>query len=478
MLTARRLRIELAGRGKAEAGVVLVQEGGEIPPFCCLAAVADGFTGAVGQACLVLAGAVPTLLVGLGRAPDRAAVEAAGAVSVARLARFGRVRADLSGISVELAAGFALGAALRMPVGDFRTREDEEAPRIARLDVAVGDRAGWAVAWRRAEAVLEGVLLARRLVSLPGNFLNPVSFCNQIAKLEKLGLTLEVLTGKALRRAGLGGLMAVGQGSESPPALAVLRWKGTLDLKPVVFVGKGITFDTGGVSIKPAEGMWDMRADMAGSAACVGAMVALARRGSVAPAIAVLALAENAIGARSYRPGDVLWMHGGRSVEIIDTDAEGRLVLGDAISWAVERFAPRAVIDLATLTGAIVVALGHEYAGLFGNDAGLAAHVAAAGCSVGEGVWEMPIGDTHRDDLKSDIADLRQCVPGRGQPDACHAAAFLREFAGETKWAHLDIAGVEMWDDAEDAHPKGASGFGVRLLDALMALRFEDLEYP
>jgi leucyl aminopeptidase len=243
-----------------------------------------------------------------------------------------------------------------------------------------------------------------------------------------------------------------------------------------------------------------MRADMAGAAACAGAMLALALRGSPAPAVAVLALAENAVGAASYRPGDVLRTLSGRTVEVLDTDAEGRLVLADALHYAATRVAagrlghasgrggpsangarPQAIIDLATLTGSIITALGHHRAGLFSTDPPLAAALAAAGEAVGEPLWPMPIGERHREDLKSDIADLRQCAPhgsgawgGRFLPDACHAAAFLREFAEGVPWAHLDIAGVENRTEADALGPKGASGFGVRLLDALVEMRFEE----
>jgi leucyl aminopeptidase len=219
---------------------------------------------------------------------------------------------------------------------------------------------------------------------------------------------------------------------------------------------------------------------MAGAAACVGAMLALARRQSAAPAVAVLALAENATGAASYRPGDVLRTGSGRTVEVVDTDAEGRLVLADALHQAIAGHAPRAVIDLATLTGAVVTALGHHRAGLFGNDSSLMAAIAAAGEAVGEPVWPLPIGDAHRTDLRSDIADLRHCVPAEGRrplPDASHGAAFLEAFVGTTPWAHLDIAGVDTQRAAHAGGPAGATGFGVRLLDRLVAQRFESEDH-
>jgi leucyl aminopeptidase len=295
-----------------------------------------------------------------------------------------------------------------------------------------------------------------------------------------------VLGRRRLEREGFGGLLAVGRGSASPPRLAVLRWRGSFDAPPIAFIGKGLVFDTGGLSIKPAEGMEGMRADMAGAAACAGAMLALALRRSPAPAVAVLALAENATGAASYRPADVLRMLSGHMVEVVDTDAEGRLALADALHFARTRFRPRAMLDLATLTGSVVTALGHHRAGLFGSDAALMGAVAAAGEAVGEPVWPLPIGEGHRADLASDIADLRQCVPAaRGEggwaarflPDACHAAAFLREFAGAAAWAHLDIAGVDTQAEAHALGPAGPTGFGVRLLDALVARHFEAPEH-
>ena len=295
----------------------------------------------------------------------------------------------------------------------------------------------------------------------------------RLGELERAGVVVDVLDQAALRRQGFGALVAVGAGSAHPPCLAVLRWAGTVKAAPVVFVGKGITFDTGGICIKPADGMWDMRADMAGAAACAGALLALALRRSPAPAVAILPLAENATGGASYRPSDVLRSYSGRTIEVVDTDAEGRLVLADAIAYAAKRFKPRAIIDLATLTGSIVTALGHHMAGLFANDDPLAAAILAAGATVEEPAWRMPISARHREDLNSDIADLRHCLAGRLLPDACHAAAFLREFAEGTPWAHLDIAGVESVEEADDAHAAGPTGYGVRLLDALVRTRFE-----
>jgi leucyl aminopeptidase len=348
----------------------------------------------------------------------------------------------------------------------------EDAPRLAALRVVTDDPALDA-AWARRHAVVEGVTFARDLVTEPSNTLTPDGFIARLARLTAHGVAMTVLRGQDLHDAQLTGLLAVGGGSVHPPALVILRWAGTAGTPPVAFVGKGITFDTGGISIKPADPMWEMRADMAGAAACAGAMLTLARRGSPAPAIAVLALAENTTSETAYRPSDVLRHADGTTVEIVDTDAEGRIVLMDALGWAV-RQAPAAIVDLATLTGSVLTALGHEMAGLFSNDDAFAANVAAAGAKSGERVWRLPIDASHRAALDSDIADLRHCVPERGQPDASQAAAFLRHFVGKTPWVHLDIAGVENSAEESPLHAAGATGFGVRLLDRLVQDRFED----
>ena len=423
-----------------------------------------GFEGWPGEAALV----GERMLVALG---DDA--EAAGALAAVRLEGTRCATLDCCGLSVESSVGLASGISLRAWRFD-RLKTAERKPKLHTLDVLTDEPGKLRHAWRRQKAVLDGVVFARSLVTEPSNTLTPQGFLNRLGPLLRAGVTIEVLKTAALRKAGLGGILGVGGGSVHPPRLAVLRWPGDFAADPVVFVGKGITFDTGGLCIKPARGMEEMRADMAGAAACAGAMLALALRRSPAPAAAVLALAENATGAASYRPSDVLHMGNGTTVEIVDTDAEGRLVLADALAWSVRHLRPAAIVDLATLTGSIVTALGAQQAGLFDNDPAFAVHVAAAGQAVGEPVWRMPIGAGHREDLNSEVADLRHCLPGRGQPDACHAAAFLREFVGDTPWAHLDIAGMELRDEATDRHAAGATGFGVRLLDRLTGQRFED----
>jgi len=418
---------------------------------------------------------------GLGRVPSARMVREAAGRAVSLAHGESRLAIDARALPPALAAEAAVGAVLRAWrfSGAPPPREDDPEPPpplLRRIDIVVTGKREARAVWDALRPGVEGTLFARELVTEPANRLTPRRFARRLRALERHGVTVEVLGRKALREAGFGALLAVARGSAEPPCVVVLRWKGRLEVPPVAFVGKGITFDTGGVCLKPAERMWEMRADMAGAAACAGAMLALALRQSPAPAVAVLGLAENMIGAEAQRPSDVVRTVDGTTVEVVDTDAEGRLVLADCLAWTLRRFAPRAVIDLATLTGSIVVALGHHRAGLFATDTALAAQIAAAGEAVDEPVWPMPMGGGYTQALESPIADLRNCSPERRQPDACHAATFLKHFVGDAKWAHLDIAGVEAREEDEPLGPRGATGFGARLLDRLVSLRFETEE--
>ena len=469
-------------RGAPGAGTTCIlplAEGVAPPRAVAAAAKAARFDGRAGGV-LDLPGAPRRLLVGLGHDPTPLAFETAGAAALLAAgegAELAIAASDLTpGDAAAMAAGVALGA-WRFDA----LRKGDKPQSLQRLTVHTPHAEETEAAFALLAPGIAGCLLARDLTVEPANRLTTRRFAERLEALEEEGIEVEIHGRGWLERHGYGALLAVGAGSASPPRLAVLRWRGTLPLPPVAFVGKGIVFDTGGVSIKGAQGMEAMRADMAGAAACAGAMLALARRKSPAPAVAVLAIAENMTGAASYRPGDVIRTASRRTVEVIDTDAEGRLVLADALHHAITRHRPRCVIDLATLTGSIVSALGHHRAGMFGTDAALMAALAAAGEAVGERLWPMPIGARHREDLRSDIADLRQCAPagsgafgGRLLPDACHAAAFLREFAGDVPWAHLDIAGMDTAEEAHALGPAGPTGFGARLLDRLVAMRFED----
>ena len=447
-----------------------------LPPEWRPLAKASGFKREPGKATLAITGEGVRLLLDVGT--DAATARAAGAAAVAALIDSGLGEAidtlilDARALAPAAALALAEGAALRAWRFDrYRTRPDRAEAAPPGTILVLAEPAELGADWPALQARLAGVTFARDLVTEPANILTPAEFVARLAPLRAAGVAVRVLGPAALARAGCGALLAVGQGSVHAPCLTVLRWPGTgaaARLAPVAFIGKGLTFDTGGICIKPAAGMEAMRADMAGAAACAGAMLSLALRRAPHPAVAVLALAENATGAASYRPGDVLRSAAGRTIEVVDTDAEGRLALADALAFAAKTLRPCAMIDLATLTGAIVTALGHETAGLFANHDALAETIVEAGASVGEKVWRMPIGEAHRADLASDIADLRNCLSGRLLPDASHAAAFLREFAASLPWAHLDIAGVEAKETATEQHAAGATGFGVRLLDALM----------
>lgn len=470
------LAVKIRFRSKSDAPVRAIPvPPGAAPPKAERAAIA-GFTGREGEVSEIGGKKRRSILLGMGKRRD---FEAAGALAVARLFDLPHISFDARTLTSSEAASLVAGGVLR--AWRFHTLMTRPAPahippercRVERIDVLVEDVARAETAWARLSPAIEGACFARDLVVEPSNTLTPLAFAARLRALEIDGLSLDVLDAATLREQGLGGLLAVGGGSAHPPCLAVLRWRGTMGVAPIAFVGKGITFDTGGVCLKPGQGMWEMRADMAGAAACAGAVVALARRRSPAPAVAVLALAENAIGAASYRPSDVLRLMDGTMVEVVDTDAEGRLVLADALIWARDRLRPLAMIDLGTLTGSMVTALGHHMAGLFSTDDALAAHVAASGAAVGELCWRMPLAEGYREALESDIADLRHCSDGTRQPDACHAAEFLKTFIGDTPWAHLDIAGVESREHTDDRHAAGPTGWGVRLLDQLVADRFE-----
>ncbi len=320
-------------------------------------------------------------------------------------------------------------------------------------------------------ARVAGVHLTRDLVNAPANVLTTESFAAQIAGMADLGLGIEILDEAALEEAGLRALLAVGQGSDSPSKLAILHWQGA-EGAPLAIVGKGVMFDTGGVSLKPGAGMEEMTMDMGGAAVTVGLMQLLAGRKARANVVGIVGLVENMPDGRAQRPGDVIRAMSGKMIEVINTDAEGRLVLADALWYAQERFAPRAVIDLATLTGAIIVALGHGKAGVFANDDALADAFLGAAAEVGEGAWRMPLDPAYDELIKSRIADIKNSA---GRPaGAITAAQFLQHFIRPgTPWMHLDIAGVAL-TKTESAHaPKGASGWGVMALDALVAARFE-----
>ncbi|XGA08731.1 MAG: leucyl aminopeptidase [Wolbachia endosymbiont of Xenopsylla cheopis] len=323
----------------------------------------------------------------------------------------------------------------------------------------------------------QGIFLARSLVSEPPNALYPESYAQEIKKeLSKLDLDIEILNENDMRKKGMGALLGVGQGSEKESRLVVIKWNGgPKDQKPIAFIGKGITFDTGGISLKPARGMWEMKYDMAGSAAVVGTMRTLAGRKAKVNAIGVVALAENAIGGNAQRPSDIVTSMSGQTIEVLNTDAEGRLVLADALWYTQKMCAPQVMIDLATLTGAIVVALGNnQYAGLFSNNEELANNLLDAGNESGEKLWQFPLSEEYNKMIDSPVADMQNIATVGSGADSITAAQFLQRFVDNTTWAHLDIAGTAWNKEDTSICPKGATGFGVRLLNRLVAKYYEN----
>jgi leucyl aminopeptidase len=438
------------------------------------------FTGKKGTSCVVLAPGADlsrVVAIGLGATDkiDERAVEDAGGAAAAALSMEETAAIAADELSRPHVASLAVGACLRSYRFDrYRTKEKpEDKPKLAALTVLADDPAKAKAAYVPLAKVAEGVFLARDLVSEPGNILHPVEFAARLSKLTKLGLEVEVLGPKEMRKLGFGALLGVAQGSAQEPRMVVMKWLGApkgkgKKAKPVCFVGKGVTFDTGGISIKPAGGMEDMKWDMAGAGAVAGAMAALAGRQARADVIGLVGLVENMPGDNAQRPGDVVTSASGQTIEVINTDAEGRLVLADVLHYAQKQFDPALIVDLATLTGAIIISLGHEHAGLFANDDALAKNLEAAGRATAETLWRMPLGDAYDKQLKSEIADMKN-VGGR-PAGSITAACFIQRFIDKGRaWAHLDIAGTAWGSKDKPTVPKGATAFGVRLLDRLVA---------
>ncbi len=344
---------------------------------------------------------------------------------------------------------------------------------LRKLAIHCADPDAARAAFARHRAVANGVYFARDLVNEPANVLGPVEFADRVRELEKADVEVEILDVPALTELKMHTLLSVGQGSVRPSRVAVMQWHGAKSkrAKPLAFVGKGVVFDTGGISIKPAQGMEDMKGDMGGAACVAGLMLALAERKANVNAVGLIGCVENMPSGSATRPGDIVTSMSGQTVEILNTDAEGRLVLADVLWYAQERFKPRLVVDLATLTGAIMVALGKEYAGLYANDEKLAADLLAAGAATGEKVWRMPLDKAFDKMIESKNADMKN-IGGRWA-GSCTAAAFLQRFIKETPWAHVDLAGTAMDAPRTEISPSWSSGWGVRLLDRFIADNYE-----
>ena len=409
----------------------------------------------------------------------RAALERAGAGLVARYLTSGQSELvlDLSdaGLSADDAAAVLLGARLRSWRHDvYRTKlSDEKKPTLQTISVA-GAPDGTQERWEIEVGLAEGVEFARELVTEPANTIFPESFVERCRKrMEGSGIKLRVLDESDMRKAGMGALLGVAQGSARAPRLLVMEWLGGKDgERPVAFVGKGVTFDSGGISIKPAAGMEDMKWDMGGAGAVAGTMLALARRKAGANIIGLCGLVENMPDGNAQRPGDVVTSMSGQTIEVINTDAEGRLVLADVLTFAQQEYDPAAIVDLATLTGAMLVALGVEYGGLFANDDDLAAKVDAAGQAMGEKVWRFPLGAAYDKLIDSQIADMKNM--GTRYGGSITAAQFLQRFVDKGRpWVHLDIAGMVWADKPGATWDKGATGYGVRMLDTFVRQNLE-----
>ena len=368
------------------------------------------------------------------------------------------------------AAEVALGAALRgYDYTDQRSKPSEDGPGEIALMVSKPDMLDLS----DVAAVAEGVFFTRDLVNDPANVLTTTSYAERLQALSEHGLEVEVLEEDRLAELGMGALLSVGQGSESPSKVVVMKWMGGGDEAPLALVGKGVVFDTGGISLKPAQGMEDMTMDMGGSAVVAGVMKTLALRKAKANVVGLVGLVENMPSGNATRPGDVVRSMKGDTIEVINTDAEGRLVLADVMWYAQETFEPAAMIDLATLTGAVIIGLGHHNAGVLSNDDTLSKRLLAAAGAEGEGAWRLPLGKDYADLLKSRVADVKNT--GGRAAGTITAAEFLHRFVKEGQaWAHIDIAGVASTSFESDFAPKGATGWGVRALDRLVRDHHEE----
>jgi leucyl aminopeptidase len=491
------MKIEFAAIGALEAktAVVVCAYGAALsPPAAELNARLGGaldravsagrFEGKPGQSLEILApGGVEAdriLLLGVGEhsAFDAAAAETFGAAAFQHLKTCGSetLVLRLEDPSGALGAQAAFGALLASYRFDkYRTTEAAaRKPSLTSVRVESEEASSAEQAFTPLKAVADGVFFTRDLVSEPANILHPEEFARRVKAMESLGLEIEVLGEADMAKLGMGSLLGVGQGSRRESQLVVMQWRGGKDpsTPPVAFIGKGVCFDTGGISIKPAEGMEDMKWDMGGAGAVAGLMCALAKRKAEANVVALLGLVENMPDGNAQRPGDIVTSMSGQTIEVINTDAEGRLVLADALWYCQERFKPQFMIDLATLTGAIIVALGHDLAGLYSNDDALSEKLLAAGKAVAEPLWRMPLPESYEKQLDSLAADMKN-IGGR-PGGSITAALFLQKFVNGLPWAHLDIAATA-WRKPSSVPtiPDGASGYGVRLLDRLVRDHYE-----
>ena len=465
-----RLIAHVVDKGKFPEGIEMsLREGAESARF-------KGRTGQTFDGFVERDGAVVRVaLAGAGEAKsdERVAhLERAGAALAAKFQSSGAEHIGLmaDGHSAEEIANILLGLRLRNWRWDsYRTKMKDEQKISLKSVTVIGGPDGAEAAWQDMAAVAEGVEFTRELITEPANILYPASFVERCReRFEGTGAEFVVLDDAEMEKLGMGALLGVGQGSERESRILAIRWNGGDDATPpTAFVGKGVTFDTGGISLKPGPGMEDMKWDMGGAGAVAGAMLALARRKAKANIVGVMGLVENMPGGNAQRPGDVVTSMSGQTIEVLNTDAEGRLVLADALHWTQQEFEPARIVDFATLTGAMIIALGNDHAGIFSNDDKLADDLLAAGKASGDPVWRMPIGAAYDKLIDSPIADMKNI--GGKAAGSITAAQFLQRFIADgTPWAHCDIAGMVWADKPGATWGKGATGYGVRLMDQLV----------
>lgn len=428
------------------------------------------------------------MIVGLGKAADITDLEmqkVGGRIySGTKQAKKGSVTIVVDAVkdakmsAADMAAEIAFGANLHSYRFDkYKTKlKPADKPSLNSVVLACAGFANARKKYAGHSKVADGVFLTRDLLSEPPNILYPDTLAKQAKTLEKLGVQVQILGEAQMRKLGMGALLGVGQGSIRESKMVVMQWHGGpkgkgKSAQPIAFVGKGVTFDTGGISIKPSAGMEDMKWDMGGSGVVIGLMKALAGRKAKANVIGVVGLVENMPGGNAQRPGDIVTSMSGQTIEVLNTDAEGRLVLADALHYTNERFKPKFMVNLATLTGAIIVSLGNHHAGLFSNNDQLSERLTKAGTDVDEKLWRLPLNEAYDKMINSQAADM-QNIGGRGA-GSITAAQFLQRFVGKTPWAHLDIAGVTWSKTDAPTVPKGGTAFGVRLLDRLVANNYE-----
>ena len=459
-----------------------------VKDYVARAAKADGFKGKKYRA-LELIGpdglkADRLIVLGTGKRKDMKAIDwlKLGGVVMGKIpasAKAATLVIDLpeGKVGADEAADVALGMKLRAYRFDrYKTKkkdeDDKEQASSAAITVVVAGVGAARKAWVSRDALGDGVIVARDLVNEPPNVLYPIEFARRASELKKLGVGIEVLDVAAMKKLGMNALLGVGQGSEHESRTVIMRWNGgKKSEEPIAVIGKGVCFDTGGISIKPAASMEDMKGDMAGAACVVGLMHTLAARKAKVNVVGAIGVVENMPDGRAQRPGDIVKSMSGQTIEIINTDAEGRLVLADVLWYVKENFKPKWMIDLATLTGAILVSLGQEYAGLFSNDERLSKRLIEAGYETGERVWRMPLGPEYDKMIDSKFADMKNT--GSRYGGSTTAAQFLQRYVDKTPWAHLDVAGTAMGVQSSEINQSWGPGWGVRLLDKLISENYE-----